>query len=240
MQLITDPHFKVYLDPNGSSPSPSKSIWTAQHVCYADGFAPDDNIPEDPAQAIIKHQLKVKHWSVLEFGYAVLHYKGFPHSTVMQLVRHQDSSPLCQSGRYTGKRFIGVANETLDVREVFYFRPLGEYTDRQGNRYEYTAANLLFDLSACRAACKEYSNRINSGWAEEHARDILPQNFRQNFTMAGTIRAIFHWLDQRTLADSQLEAQTLAAMALKELEQWEPGLFKWYENNRAAKNMLAP
>jgi thymidylate synthase ThyX len=58
--------------------------------------------------------------------------------------------------------------------------------------------------------------------------------------MAGTIEAVFHWLDQRTLADSQVEAQTLAWMALDELEKWEPTLFGWYRQNRAGKNLLAP
>lgn len=241
MQLIKDSYFKVEIDLNGSSPKPTHSIWTAQHVCVSEDFALDDPIPGDPAQAIIDNQLKVKHWSVLEFGFVVLHFQGFPHDTVMQLVRHQDSRPLVQSMRYTGDRIRQISswNHDADIEQLFYAQPAGRYPCRNGF-YEFTESDRHEYLSEYRLGAEAYSRAISKGQPEEIARRLLPAGYRQNFTMAGTIRSVFHWLHQRTLADSQIEAQTLAWMALDELEKWEPTLFSWYRQNVAGKNTLAP
>jgi flavin-dependent thymidylate synthase len=238
-KIISDPYFKVTIDRNGSSPNPADSIWAAQHCCVSESFAPDDPIPADPSQAIIDNQLRVKHWSVLEFGFVVLHFRGFPHDTVMQLVRHQDSKPLVQSMRYTGDKMRRCGNGEYDTEELFYCQPVGKYATRSGT-YDFTESDRREYLSEYQLSAQAYSRAISKGQPEEVARRLLAAGYRQNFTMAGTIRAVFHWLDQRTLADSQLEAQTLAAMALDELEAWEPGLFTWYRSQRAGKNLLAP
>lgn len=240
MKLIQDPNFKVVLDQNASSPSPDKSIWSAQHVCVGEYFSPDSNIPENPGEAVIKHQLKVKHWSVLNFGYAVLHFKGFPHDTVMQLVRHQDSKPLVQSMRYTGKRMMDLVDHPEKVEDVFYCTPVGKYPTRTGV-YEVTEEYRKRYFSRAYESAVEYKRNIEVyGIPEEMSRRSLLSGYRQNFTMAGDIRAIFHWLDQRTVADSQIESVTLAYMALEELKKWSPVFFNWYEENRAGKNLLAP
>jgi thymidylate synthase (FAD) len=238
-KLISDPRFKVSIDLNASSPRPAHAIWTAQHCCVTDSFAPDDPIPSDPSQAIIDNQLKVKHWSVLEFGFVALHFQGFPHDTVMQLVRHQDSKPLVQSMRYTGDKMRQCGNGEYDTEELFYVQPSGTYATRNGT-YNFTESDRHEYLSEYQLSAQAYSRAISKGQPEEVARRLLAAGYRQNFTMAGSIRAMFHMLDQRTLADSQLEAQTLAWMALDELEKWEPGLFTWYRSQRAGKNLLSP
>jgi thymidylate synthase (FAD) len=238
-KLISDPRFKVSIDLNASSPNPAASIWTAQHACVTDSFAPDDPIPANPVQAIVDNQLKVKHWSVLEFGFVVLHFQGFPHDTVMQLVRHQDSKPLVQSMRYTGDKMRRCGNGEYDTEELFYIQPVGTYATRSGT-YEFTDSDRREYLSEYQLSAQAYSRAVSKGQPEEVARRLLAAGYRQNFTMAGTIRAVFHMLDQRTLADSQLEAQTLAWMALDALEKWEPGLFTWYRSQRAGKNLLSP
>jgi thymidylate synthase (FAD) len=244
MKIINDPYFRVTIDKNGSSPAPDKSIWTAQHLCVSDGFAPDAEIPGNPADAVIKHQFKPKHWSVLGFGYVVLHFGGFPHDTVMQLVRHQDSKPLVQSFRYTGEdkgcdKMRRCGNGEIDVEEMFYAPPVGEYATRSG-RYTITESDRREYLSEYLSSAKAYSRALSKGHPAEVARGLLAARYRQNFAMAGTIQAVFHWLDQRTLADSQAEAQTLAWMALQQLKNWSPEFFEWYEVNRAGRNLLAP
>lgn len=238
-KFISDPYFKVSIDLNASSPRPAHGIWTAQHTCVSDSFAPDDPIPTDPSQAIIDNQLRVKHWSVLKFAFVVLHFRGFPHDTVMQLARHQGSSPLVQSMRYTGDKMRRCGNGEYDTEELFYVQPAGTYATRSGT-YEFTESDRREYLSECQLSAQAYSRAISKRHPEEVARRLLAAGYRQNFAMAGTIQSVFHWLDQRTLADSQLEARTLAAMALDELERWEPGLFEWYRSNRAGKNLLAP
>jgi thymidylate synthase (FAD) len=237
MKIIQDPYFRVVIDKNGSSPAPDKSIWTAQHTCISENFAPDAEIPEDPSAAVIKHQFRPKHWSVLGFGYVVLHFRGFPHDTVMQLVRHQDSKPLVQSMRYSGRRML--AANLSNIESLFYAMPAGEYATRDG-KYTYTEADREEYHWDCLNSAIRYRNKIKQGIPEEVARRSLLSGYRQNFAMAGTIQAMFHMLDQRTLADSQIEAQTLAWMALEQLKNWSPGFFEWYEQNRSGKNLLAP
>ncbi len=252
-QLILDPHFRVDIDLDGSSPAPERSIWRAQHCCVSEDYAFDAVVPPNPADAIIRHQLKVRHWSVLEFGSVVLHFDGFPHDTVMQLVRHQDSKPLVQSMRYTGRRMLELAQkdspyntiETYNrdtfaaIDRLFYFQPPGIYSSRTG-MYEVTDCQKRSYLFRCWQSCNHYADAIANGLPEEAARRELKSGYRQGFTMAGSIRAVFHWLDQRTLSDTQLEAQTLAWMALDALKVWSPELFEWYVENRAGKNQLAP
>ena len=243
--LIKDPHFKVDIDLDGSSPRPDCAIWRGQHACVSEEYAFDAIVPKNPAKAIIDHQLRVKHWSVLEFGFVVLHFNGFPHDTVMQLVRHQDSKPLVQSMRYTGKRIQDVCDmggdkafETLE--KLFYCKPVGIYAARSGGTYAVTPEQRQQYLYGCWQSCMDYDRVIRLGWPEEDARRELKSGYRQGFTMAGSIRAMFHMLDQRTLSDTQIEARTLAWMALEKLKEWSPELFQWYELNRAGKNQLAP
>jgi thymidylate synthase (FAD) len=244
LQLIKDPYFRVEIDLNASSPNPAHAIWSAQHSCVCEGFALDSPIPEDPAAAIIKHQFKPRHWGVLGAAFIKMDFGGFPHDTVMQLVRHQDSKPLVQSMRYTGKRMLEAVDlkgeEAFEMMEkLFYCQPAGEYTTRTG-KYIITENQRRSYLVRCHKSCQDYAQAIEFGHPEESARRELKSGYRQNFEMSGTVQAFFHWLDQRTLADSQIEAQTLAWMALEKLEAWEPGLFGWYRTNRAGKNSLSP
>ncbi|MBD1871928.1 FAD-dependent thymidylate synthase [Nodosilinea sp. FACHB-131] len=243
MQLIQDPHFRVEIDRNASSANAPAGIWYGQHTCVTEGFSPDDPLPKDPEGAILRHALKSEHsphFSVLRYGYLALHCGGFPHSVMAQLTRHQDSAHLVQSGRYTGQRFVRVALGGLPVDQVFYFRPLGTYQDRQGHRYEYTAEELAYDRFACLKACERYAYRLEKGWAEEHARDQLPYNFRQNFAIAGDLQSVFHILDQRSKNDSQIEIQSWAGMAMERVIEFVPQIGQWYKEHRYGRARLAP
>jgi thymidylate synthase (FAD) len=241
--MIKDPRFRCEIDWDGSSKSPERGIWRGQHVCVAEGFSPDDPMPNDPGGAVCRHQLKSQHsahYSVLNFGYLVLHFEGFPHSVMCQVTRHQDSSFLVQSGRYTSQRFLDVADKVVPVEDGFYFRPTDDYQNRTGKRYHYGEADLAIDKGESIASARLYAERIRRGWAEEHAREGLRYNHRQNFAVAGTIEAWFHLLDQRSKADSQREIQALAAMSLERLIEFAPTLGGWYKVNRYGKANLAP
>lgn len=240
---IRDPYFRVEVDPNGTSKDPAAGIWHGQHTCVSESFSLDDPLPSDPEGAILRNNLKSKHsphFSVLRFGYLVLHCGGFPHSVMTQLTRHQDSAHLVQSGRYTGQRFVKVADGELPIEAAFYFRPLSQYQDRKGHRYEYREKDYLVDRRRSLESAQLYAERLKAGWAEEHARDQLTYNYRQNFAIAGDIQAVLHWLDQRSKADSQLEIQSLAAMAFGCLYRTMPQLAEWYVENRYGKANYAP
>lgn len=239
-----DSFLRVLIDKDASSPNPQAAIWRGQHQCVIEGFAPDDPTPDSQrcGEIVIKHQLAGDrgHFSVLNKAFVSFNCAGFPHSVIAQITRHRDSAFLVQSNRYTGQRFVDVANGKATVESVFYFRIPGVYFDRAGNKYEYTEAMRLEDIADCAKACSKYADLIAVGMSEEHARDVISYNFRQNFSISSTLEATWHWLDQRSKKDSQLEIQILASMVMQELEAWAPELSAWYRNNRWGKARLAP
>jgi len=231
---------------------PARGIWSAQHLCVTSNFSPDDEIPSNPAQAIIDHQLNVRHYSVLDHAFVKIDFGGFPHDTVAQMCRHQGkNTPLVQSLRYTGKQFgeitalydgaggsVGRKKMYEAVEKLFYTQPVGTYSTRDGF-YEVTESGRRSILHQYAMSACAYNDRIERGIPEESARRLLSAGYRQNFCLSGTVRSICHMLDQRTLADSQIECQTAAYLALEELKLWEPTLFGWYEKTKAGRNNLA-
>ena len=144
------------------------------------------------------------------------------------------------SFRYTGQRLISVAEGKLPVEEVFYLRPLGSYTDRQGKRYTYSEAQRQQDIDWCLAACHRYQERINQGFSEEHARGLIPFDVRQHWVLSANARSLLHLLDLRWKADAQLEAQHLCELIWPHFKVWMPAVADWYEVNRLKKARLAP
>lgn len=245
LNLITqDPHFRVEIDKDATSPNPEAAIWRGQHACVSELFAYDEPIPHNPGDIVVKHQMKPKHFSVLRKAYISFCCSGFPHSVIAQITRHQDSAFLVQSNRYTGQRFVelGMKNQPslAEIEEVFYFRPVGIYRDRFGSSFEYDETEREGDLRQAYFACKDYAHKINRGCPYEMARGSIPYDFRQNFDISGDLQAVFHWLDQRNLADSQIEIQSLAGMVMAHLDDWCPAIARWYRENRWGKNLLAP
>jgi len=145
-----------------------------------------------------------------------------------------------QSFRYTGKRILDVAEGKRDAEDVFYLRPVGEYTNRQGKRYFYTEEQRQADLEWCIEATKRYQQRIGEGLAEEHARGIIPFDTRQHFVMSCNARSLMHLLDLRWKKDAQLEAQKFSELLFIHFQEWTPQLAQWYLENRAKKARLSP
>jgi len=145
-----------------------------------------------------------------------------------------------QSMRYTGARICAAARGQLHLEEVFYLRPVGNYSDRQGKRYEYTAEDRYADLELCRIAAERYAQRLANGAAEEHARGILPFDLRQHFVVSFSLRALLHFLDLRAKADAQQEIRDLCRLMLPYLQEWVPEVADWYLTTRYGKARLAP
>jgi len=144
------------------------------------------------------------------------------------------------SMRYTGDRIVRAATGVLDLEEVFYLRPEGEYSDRQGKKYAYTAAERAKDLDLCRSAACRYSELLAAGFAEEHARGILPFDYRQHFVVSFSLRAFLHFMDLRAKLDAQLEIRQLCELMWPHLVTWAPQFADWYEKSRLHRARLAP
>ncbi|NET88862.1 MAG: FAD-dependent thymidylate synthase [Kamptonema sp. SIO1D9] len=144
------------------------------------------------------------------------------------------------SFRYTGQRIIDVAAGIKDVEDVFYLRPVGKYTNRQGKRYFYSEEQRQEDVKWCKDACKRYQQSIAEGLAEEHARGLIPFDARQHFVLSCNLRSLLHLLDLRWKKDAQLEAQKFCELLFVHLQQWTPAVAEWYLESRAKKAKLSP
>jgi thymidylate synthase (FAD) len=209
-----------------------------QELAFAQTFVPIKALPQKPKSS--GHKLKAHPIKVVQVRYLGLQQTydlevaGDWHNFVA------NSVVVHNSFRYTGTRIIDVVEGKRDLEEVFYLRPIGSYTDRQGKRYDYTEELRQQDLDWCLKACHRYQDRILQGFSEEHARSIIPFDVRQHWVMSANVRSLMHLLDLRWKLDAQLEAQQLCELIWIRFHDWVPAIAEWYEANRAKKARLAP
>ena len=240
-----DARFRV--DCIAATPNPQLCVYAGMHQDYSEGYVVDDRAEwpdEQRAGAICVKRLLAGergHYGPLEHAQIVLNAGWFPHSVMQQARTHRVGVSFdVQSMRYTGERICRAANGALDLEDVFYLRPIGDYTDRQGKKYAYTAEQRALDLEICRAAAERYRDLLAAGFAEEHARGILPFDYRQHFVVSFTLRALLHFLDLRAKLDAQLEIRQLCDLIWPHLQAWTPEIAAWYEKSRLHRARLAP
>lgn len=169
-----------------------------------------------------------------------LEVKGPFHNFVANHIIVHNSFDV-QSMRYSGERISKAAVGELPVEEVFYLRPVGKYHDRQGKHYLYTEEARQADLIICKAAAELYKVRTQEqGFSEEHARGLLPFDYRQHFVVSFTLRSALHFMDLRAKADAQEEIQAMCEMMWPKLKEWAPQICEYYETTRLHKARLAP
>ncbi|MEO1095429.1 MAG: FAD-dependent thymidylate synthase [Cyanobacteria bacterium J06638_28] len=229
------------------TPNPQQTIYAAMHQDYAEGFVAHERAQwpsEDKCgEVVVSNLLKGGrgHYGPLEHPQIVLNVGWFPHSTMQQIRTHRVGISFdVQSFRYTGSRILDVVNGKRDVEDVFYLRPVGAFSDRQGKKYDYTATEREQDVAWCLEACHRYQAKIAAGFAEEHARGLIPFDVRQHWVMSANVRSMMHLLDLRWKADAQLEAQKMCEVIWPHFQAWVPAIAAWYEDNRLKKARLAP
>lgn len=227
--------------------NPQQVIYAAMHQDYTDGFVYDerDRFPsEEKCGEIIVNRLLAGnrgHFGCLEHPQIVFNCGYFPHSVMQQARTHRVGVSFdVQSYRYTGMQVIDVADSKKDVEDVFYLRPVGYYTDRQGKKYHYSAQQRQADLEWCAEAAKRYKADFEAGMSEEHARGKVPFDYRQHFVVSFNLRSLLHFLDLRYKKDAQLEIQKLCELMFPHLEAWTPAIAQWYKENRLGKARLSP
>ncbi len=230
-----------------ATPNPQLCVYAAMHQDYSEGFVAADRAawPDErtAGEICVKRLLAGErgHYGPLEHAQIVLNVGWFPHSVMQQARTHRVGVSFdVQSMRYTGDRIVKAAAGELELEEVFYLRPVGEYSDRQGKKYAYTAAERDLDLQHCRRGAERYRDLLAAGFAEEHARGILPFDYRQHFVVSFSLRAFLHFLDLRAKLDAQLEIRQLCERMWPHLETWAPEIAAWYQKSRLHKARLAP
>lgn len=240
---LIDPLFRVALVT--ATPNPQTAIWWAMHQDYSEGFVADQQPPTEEAagRVIVKRLLAGErgHYGPLEHAQIVLNVGWFPHSVMQQARTHRVGVSFdVQSMRYTGQRIREAAAGERSLEEVFYLRPVGSYRDRQGKRYDYTAAERAADMELCARSALRYSELLGLGYAEEHARGVLCFDYRQHFVVSFSLRALLHFMDLRWKLDAQEEIRHLCELMWPHLLEWAPAVAEWYERNRRGKARLAP
>ncbi len=220
-------------------------VYWAMHQCYSEDFVanhPGKFTEDEAGQIVVKRLLKGDrgHYGPLEHPQITFNCGWFPHSVMQQIRTHRLLTFDVQSFRYTGARISDVATGDLDVEAVFYVRPVGIYTDRDGKKYEYTEEMRQDDLQFCIAAAHRYKRNLEKGMSEEHARSLIPFDVRQHWVMSCNLRSLMHLLDLRAKADAQLECQQLCQLIWPHFQSWVPEIAAWYKENRWGKARLAP
>lgn len=227
------------------TPNPQQTCWLAMHQDYSSNpvFHTIDKIPDEnkAGRLLVDKCLKYNHWGVTEHPQITFNCAGFPHETVMQLRTHRVGISFdVQSQRYTSQGVLDVAKGVKPFEQVFYLRHPGFYTDRQGEKYEYTYERWNKHYLLAMNAIKQYAIDIEDGMSEEHARGLLPQCIRQHFVLSLNARSLMHILDVRSTQDVQLETREFSEILFQRFVQWMPEVAMYYAEKRLSKNKLAP
>ena len=230
-----------------ATPNPQQCVYAAMHQDYSEDFVAGDrkNWPDETRAGEICIKRLVAgdrgHFGPFEHAQIMLNVGWFPHSVMQQARTHRVGVSFdVQSMRYTGERICRAADGALDLEEVFYLRPVGEYRARIGNKYTYTKEQRSIDLELCQRSAERYRDLLRSGFSEEHARGILPFDYRQHFIASFSLRAFLHFMDLRAKQDAQLEIRQLCDLMWPHMVEWAPAFAAWYEKNRLHKARLAP
>ena len=230
-----------------ATPNPQQCVYAAMHQDYSEDFVAGDrdNWPDEQRAGEICIKRLVAgdrgHFGPFEHAQIVLGVGWFPHSVMQQARTHRVGVSFdVQSMRYTGERICRAADGDLELEEVFYLRPIGEYRGRIGNKYDYTEEQRKIDLELCQQSAERYRDLLRSGFSEEHARGILPFDYRQHFIASFSLRAFLHFMDLRAKQDAQLEIRQLCDLMWPHMVEWAPAFAAWYEKNRLHKARLAP
>lgn len=241
--LKLDPLQKVEMIRN--TPNPQQLVFMGGKNDYSELPIEDTNIPfeKEAGEWVIEQLLKNGrgHWGPLEHPSISFSCSGFVHNVIVQARTHRVGISFdVQSQRYTCKRVLKVASGDLSPKSVFYVRPPGFYTNRKGKKYEWGTEDYETQLGLCQAASVRFAEQYENGVSEEHARDYLPQNIRQNFVVTFSLRSLLHFLDLRAKLDAQLEIQALCEAMIAPTKAWVPQIFEYYEEKRLHKARLAP
>lgn len=227
-----------------ATPNPQKTCWIGAHQDYSSHFVSENKgkFPSSEYKSgkiIVERFLPPGHYGILEHAHITLNCGYFPHTTVMQLRTHRLASFDVQSMRYTSESILAAANNNVDIEDVFYFRPTGDYRDRKGNSYRYSQELKELDKERTMNCCLLYKEKLKLGWSEEHARDCLSMNLRQHFVMSLNARSLIHILNLRLKKDAQLECQQFSELLLNKFCEWMPEVGNWYKEKQAYKARLS-
>ncbi len=254
MQAL-DQHFRV--DVISQTPNPQTAIYAGLHQDYCEDyvFESRDKWPSETRCGEIAVDRLLSggrgHYGPMEHAMIVFNVGYFPHCVMQQARTHRISTSFdVQSMRYSGKRLTDFWRlykdqpapvQLREVEKLIYFRPVGTYRDRNGKNYEYEEKWRQDDKVQAINAIKKYHYKMTAlGYSEEHARSLLPFDFRQHFVVSFNLRSLMHFLSVRSKKDAQLEIRQLCDLMEPHFAGWCPEIYEWWATQWKTKGRLAP
>lgn len=239
--LVDDPHFKVVLLQH--TPYMNQVMYQAMHQDYYSKPVYTDELPSEEkcGSILVKRLLNGNrgHFGVLEHPQLTFNVCGYSHTVMQQLRTHRVGITFdVQSFRYTGQY---ICDPLVPLDEIFYLRPVGMYTDREGKHYEYTEHMRNLDLDDLSYLRDKYTHSVTvRGFSYEHARDLIPYAIRQHFVVSCNLRSLLHLVDLRAKVDAELETRDAVTRMWLAARPLFPKIAQWYERFRFGKALLAP
>lgn len=236
---------------------PQQKIWAALHQDYSHRYVWEEiqegNLPSEDRAGEIAITSLLKggrgHFGPLEQAGFTVACGYIPHSVMQQLRTHRIAVSFdCQSFRFSsegilavGAQLLGNPHELAPIERIIYLPQPGTYKDRHHPSYEYTEEMRQEDLQRAGSLITHYYQRVKCGVAPQHARGMLPFDYRQHFVVSfNNLRSLWHIADLRLKPDAQWEAQQTVQAIWDAVTSECPQLNQWYEENRLHKGKLAP
>ena len=179
---------------------PEKIIELAARTSYK-SFS---RMGEGTEKKLIKHLMKLGHFSVIEHVSATFRVKGISRACTHQLVRHRLASFTQQSQRY------------VNEQEFEYVVP----DDIRNNPDAY----LLFKKTMSYLS-NIYKELLNKGIKKEDARFVLPNATTSEIVISANFREWLHIIGLRVSQEAQWEIRKLSILFWKELFKISPTVF---------------
>jgi thymidylate synthase (FAD) len=195
-------------------PSLEKEMTPEEFVVYIARVSnPSNQMNVETAPRLINYLIKHKHWSPFEFVDMTVEIVT-RRSIAAQILRHKSFSFQEFSQRYSSATTI----QDIELRKqaeknrqssaepfdpIIFKTPEDNWDDN--TRHASQAVSEFLESSM-----KLYVELIDAGVAREVARDILPLATESRLYMKGSLRSWIHYLELRTLEDTQKEHRDIA------------------------------
>lgn len=188
-----------------TKPNLEKEMTPEEFIVYIARVSnPSNQMNVETAPRLINYLIKHKHWSPFEFVDMTVEIVT-RRSIAAQILRHKSFSFQEFSQRYSS------ATKIQDIE----LRKQAEKNRQSSAEYynpEWITGVKLSDIVSghFQASLNLYNEMIGAGIAREVARDVLPLATETCLYMKGSIRSWIHYLELRTLEDTQKEHRDIA------------------------------
>ena len=186
-------------------PSLEKEMTPEEFVVYIARVSnPSNQMNVETAPRLINYLIKHKHWSPFEFVDMTVEIVT-RRSIAAQILRHKSFSFQEFSQRYSSATSV----QDIELRKQ---AEKNRQSSAEAYNPEWVGGVKLSDIVSghFQASLNLYNEMIEAGIAREVARDVLPLATETTMYMKGSLRSWIHYLELRTLEDTQKEHRDIA------------------------------